>query len=90
MVDAEIVKAILSGHGEDTERSRVLDIARGAPWPARYTGRSIRNVFLDQWRGRENELEADSATREAYRRAEATGDMTAVAVWASEAIDLIN
>ena len=89
IVEAEIVKAILNGRGEDTERSRVLDIGRGAPWPARYTGRAIRNDFLDEWRNREDELEADPKTREQYRRAEERGDMNVVAVWASEAIDLI-
>lgn len=89
LVDAEIVRAILDGHGEDTERSRVLDIARGAPWPARYTGRTIRNDFLDQWRNREDELEADSEARRAYLQAEERGDLRSAPVWASEAIDLI-
>jgi nitronate monooxygenase len=55
LVDSEVVKAVLSGHAEDTERSCVFDIARGVAWPARYTGRTIRNEFLDQWRGREVE-----------------------------------
>jgi len=89
LVDAESVKAILNGHGEDTERSRVLDIARGVPWPARYTGRTLRNDFLDQWRNREDELEADVEAHEHYRQAAEIGDMRAVSVWASEAIDLI-
>jgi nitronate monooxygenase len=89
LVDAESVKAILNGHGEDTERSRVLDIARNVPWPAHYTGRTLRNDFLDQWRNREDELEADVEAHERYRQAQERGDMRAVAVWASEAIDLI-
>jgi nitronate monooxygenase len=90
LVDAESVKAILHGHGEDTERSRVLDIARNASWPARYTGRMLRNAFLDRWRGREEELEGDLAARDAYRHARELGDMSVVPVWASEAIDLIS
>jgi nitronate monooxygenase len=89
IVDAEIVKAIVNGGGDQTERSRVLDIARGAPWPERYTGRTIRNDFLDRWREREEELRTDSAAIEEYRRAEDQGDMRVVPVWASEAIDLI-
>jgi nitronate monooxygenase len=89
LVDAESVKAILNGHGEDTERSRVLDIARGVPWPSRYTGRTIRNDFMDQWRNREDELEADVEAKERYSQAVERGDMRAVSVWASEAIDLI-
>jgi len=89
LVDAEVVKAILEGHGEDTERSRVLDIARASRWPSRYTGRTLRNEFLDQWRDREAELEDDEGAIAAYRDAARKGDMRAVAVWASEAIDLI-
>jgi nitronate monooxygenase len=89
LVDAEVVKAILNGHGEDTERSRVLDIARGAAWPSRYTGRALRNDFLDQWRDREDELEADAGAREDYLLAEGRVDMRVTPVWASEAIDLI-
>ncbi|MGA8726358.1 MAG: nitronate monooxygenase, partial [Acidimicrobiales bacterium] len=37
LVDSETVKAVLNGHGEETERSRVFDIAGGVPWPVRYT-----------------------------------------------------
>ena len=64
------------------------DIARGAPWPARYGARTIRNAFFDQWRGREDELTADAAARQAYQDAVARGEPLET-VWASEAIDLI-
>jgi len=89
LVDSEVVKAVLNGRGEDTERSGVLDIARDVGWPARYTGRTIRNEFLDQWRGREVDLTPDAAARSEYRQAEQSGDMRVVPVWASEAIDMI-
>ena len=89
LVDAASVKAILNGQGEDTERSLVLDIARGSGWPARYTGRTLRNAFLEEWRDRPDELASDAAALEDYRRDSAKGDMDAVAVWAGEAIDLI-
>lgn len=48
LVPAEVAKALIAGRGSDTERSRVLDIARGAGWPARYTARMLRNAFLDR------------------------------------------
>jgi nitronate monooxygenase len=89
LLDAESVKAILDGRGSDTERNRVLDIARGAPWPSRYQARTLRNDFLDRWRGREAELEADDEAKAAYRAAAAEGEMSVLPVWASEAIDLI-
>jgi nitronate monooxygenase len=89
LVAPEVAKAIVDGRGDDTERSRVLDIARGAPWPARYTARTLRNAFLEHWRGREDELGADEDVKRAYREAAARGDLSVAPVWASEAIDLI-
>lgn len=83
-------KAILDGHGQDTERSTVLDIARGAPWPAKYPGRSLGHPFLEQWRGREAELAADDEAKCAYQQAVASGEFPPQPVWASEALDLIN
>lgn len=68
----------------------MLDIARESQWPSRYTGRTLRNAFFEQWRDRETELAGSKEVIAAYREAEGRGDMRAVAVWASEAIDLIN
>jgi nitronate monooxygenase len=84
-----VTKAILEGCGEDTERSTILDIARGAPWPSRYPGRALRHPFVEQWRGREDQLAADSDAKQAYRDAIAAGDLPPEPVWASQAIDLI-
>ncbi|MEO3889647.1 nitronate monooxygenase [Nonomuraea sp. B5E05] len=83
-------KAIVEGRGEDTERNRVLDIARGSQWPAQYTARTLGHPFLDEWRGREDELAAAAHARQAYQDAAARGEISALPQWASEAIDLIN
>lgn len=56
LADPSAKKAIIEGLGEDTERSSVLDIARGSQWPSKYTGRTLGHPFLKQWRGREEEL----------------------------------
>jgi len=82
-------KAIVAGQGEDTERSVVLDIARGSRWPSKYPARTLGHPFLDQWRGREAELAADPDARQAYRDGVARGDLPPEPVWAGEAIDLI-
>jgi nitronate monooxygenase len=86
-------KAIIEGRGENTERSRVTDLVRGGgDWPPKWTVRTLGNAVLEQWRGRENELEAelkDPATREAYESAAADGDPSVAPAWGSEAIDLI-
>ena len=90
LADPSISKAIVEGHAEDTERSTLLDIARGSRWPSRYTGRTLGHPFLDQWRGREDELAADADAKRAYHDGVARGDLPPLPVWAGEAIDLIN
>jgi nitronate monooxygenase len=89
LVAPGIGKALIEARGEDTERNRVLDIARGAGWPDRYTARTLRNGYLEQWRDRDDELRTDAAARQAYRDAAAQGDLDVVPVWAGEAVDLI-
>jgi nitronate monooxygenase len=89
LVDPSITKAIVEGRGEDTERSRVLDIARGSRWPSAYTARALGNPFVDQWRDREAELAANPQAQQAYQAAVARGELPPLPVWAGEAIDLI-
>jgi len=89
LADPEIKKAIVAGHGGDTERSTVLDIARGSQWPAVYPGRTLAHPFLAQWRGREAELAADATARQAYRDGVARGELPPLPVWAGECTDLI-
>ena len=89
LVDAAITKAIIEGHGQDTERSRVLDIVRGSAWPSKYTARALGHPYLNRWRGREAELAADSQAGQQYHDDVARGAIPPLPVWASEAIDLI-
>ncbi|MER6945688.1 nitronate monooxygenase [Nonomuraea sp. NPDC000554] len=90
LVAPATAKAIVEGRGEDTERNRVLDIARGSRWPAKYTARTLGHPFLDGWRGREDELAAAPHVRQEYQDALARGEIPALPQWASEAVDLIN
>ncbi|MFJ3307386.1 nitronate monooxygenase [Streptomyces sp. NPDC086549] len=91
LVAPETAKAIVEGRGEDTERNRVLDIARSSRWPSKYTARTLGHPFLDGWRGREDELAATPrAAQQAYQDALARGEIPALPQWASEAVDLIN
>jgi nitronate monooxygenase len=89
LCDPAVAKAIIDGSGEDTERNTILDLARGAPWPSRYPARTLRHPFSAQWRGREAELAASAAARQAYQEAIAAGTIPPVPVWASQAIDLV-
>lgn len=89
LVDPSITEAILEGRGRDTERSSVLDIARGSRWPAKYPARTLGHPYLDQWRGREAELAADPQARQNYQDDVARGAVPPLPVWAGEAVDLI-
>jgi nitronate monooxygenase len=89
LADPAVKKAIVDGSGADTERSAVLDIARGSRWPREYTGRTMAHPFLDEWRDRENELAASPRAKSDYQRRVASGAFPPKPVWASQAIDLI-
>ncbi|WP_330309649.1 MULTISPECIES: nitronate monooxygenase [unclassified Streptomyces] len=89
VVHPSITTAIVEGRGQDTERNRVLDIARGSQWPSRYTARTLGHRYLDQWRGREAELAADPQAQRAYQVDVARGEVPPLPVWAGEAVDLI-
>jgi nitronate monooxygenase len=90
LVDPATAKAIVEARGEDTERSRVLDIVRGSRWPVRYTARTLAHPFLDEWRGREDELAASADAKQAYRDAVAAAEVPAQPRWAGEGVDLID
>jgi nitronate monooxygenase len=89
LVDPVITQAIVAGTGEQTERSRVLDLVRGSAWPARYAARTLGHPHLEKWRGREAELAADPDARRDYDADVVLGKVPPVPVWAGEAIDLI-
>ncbi|WP_227982883.1 NAD(P)H-dependent flavin oxidoreductase [Nocardia spumae] len=89
LVPVEVGKALVGAVGAETEVNRTLDIARGAPWPRRYPARTLRNAYLDRWRGRDDELGADEAALAEYREAAARADLAAVPVWAGQAVDRV-
>jgi nitronate monooxygenase len=90
LLDPASSQAILDGCGADTERNRVLDIARGSRWPSRYSARTLGHPYLDRWSGRERELDADPEAKQAYQEGVRRGELPPNPIWASEAIDLIN
>lgn len=71
-VPAGARRRAIAATGDDTVRTKVYDIVRGYDWPTAYTGRVLRNRFLDRWHGDENDLRARLAeAREEYRNAAA-------------------
>ena len=90
LADARAKQRIAQASGRATARTRVFDRVRNLDWPAAYTGRALRNRFMDRWEGREAELAEGSANRRAYQAAVQEGDFDTAAVWAGEALDLID
>lgn len=83
------VQRLVDGEGDHTLRTRVFDVARRYDWPARYTGRALRNRFIERWHGREAMLAADAAALEGYRDAQQRGDFDDALVWGGEVVDLV-
>lgn len=82
---------IVGARGDETKRTRVFDVARGIEWPKYYTGRALRNRFLERWDGREEELAAALDTEgPAFREAMQDGDTDIAMIWCGEAVDLIS
>src|ERR671932_384744 len=81
---------IVAAQGGDTRRTRVFDVVRGHEWPEPYTGRALRNTFLERWEGREDDLTAALDTESpTFQVAVKEGDFETAMVWAGEAVDLI-
>lgn len=82
---------VLAATGDDTIRTRVYDIARQRAWPAPYTGRLLRNAFIETWHGREDALRAAAAERRRdVEGADAAGDYDVANVTVGEAVGLID
>lgn len=91
LVPPSLHEAALAAGGDDTVRQSVLDIVRDRAWPARYTGRVLRNDFVREWLGREAELRASRDEQVArYRAAAKAGDATIAATIVGEGVGLIH
>jgi nitronate monooxygenase len=88
--DPAMKAAAVAAGGDDTAQTRVFDIVRGAPWPAIYPGRALRNDFSAQWHGREEELTGDQAVQEKAYLATGENDFGTRVVWTGEGVDLVH
>ena len=80
--DPAMKAAALAAGGDQTMQTRVFDIVRGAPWPAIYPGRALRNDFSGEWHGREDDLAAKQTEVETAYLATAPDDFSQRVVWA--------
>jgi nitronate monooxygenase len=90
LVPSSLHEAALAATGDQTVRQSVLDIVRQRDWPARYTGRVLKNELVTEWLGREAELRHHTdAVVARYKAAQQTADPRTVAVIVGEAVSLI-
>lgn len=92
LVHPDIQAAAVSATGDDTLRSRVIDIVKGFDvWPMRYDLRTLKSATTDRWLGKEAELRAVADLEVArYAEAAAKGDARYVGATVGEAIGLID
>jgi len=85
--------AAIAADGDSTIRTTVVDIVRKIDWPKPFTARVVKTGFVDDWHGREAELnEPQLLDREMNRYVSAmqTGDPVNTGVWVGEATGLIH
>jgi nitronate monooxygenase len=83
--DEAMKSRVTTSGGDQTAQTRVFDIVRGAPWPAQYPGRALKNDFYQRWHGNEEQLQAQRPDVEKGYLA----DSSARVIWAGEGVDLV-
>jgi nitronate monooxygenase len=82
---------VLQATGDETIRTSVYDIVRQRFWPPGYTGRLMRNEFIEKWQGHEKALAGVHANElEKVEKASGTGDFDTANVTVGESIGLIH
>jgi nitronate monooxygenase len=83
-------RGAIEGEGDNTQRSSVIDVARGIPWPSQWTIRTLKNAFTDLWATDIDGLKRNvAAERSRYLAARDAGDTAVSAVIVGEAVDLV-
>lgn len=90
LVHPRILDRALAATGDDTIRTKVVDVIRGFDWPARYNGRVLRNSFIQKWHGSEETLRMEAGAEAAkWSAALDAGDPDVATAFAGEGIGLI-
>lgn len=83
-------QAVVTGSGDNAERSAVFDLARGRDWPPDWKLRTMRNAFTRQWSADIDGLTRNLAAEQArFEVAQVADDSDVAAVIVGEAADLV-
>ncbi|OBK06806.1 nitronate monooxygenase family protein [Mycobacterium sp. 1245852.3] len=80
-------RALVTATETDTAVTRVFDVAKGLPWPARFPSRVLANDFVEHWTGHEEALDAGACDELAA--AIAAGDCRIAPVDAGQGVGMI-
>jgi nitronate monooxygenase len=83
----------MAADGDATIRTTVVDIARKLDWPKPFTARVMKNRFVSDWHGREDELakpEVQEREMQRYVGAMQAGEWNDTGVWVGEAAGLMH
>lgn len=81
---------IIESDETQTMLTSLFDKIQGFPWPARFRGRAIRNVFLDEWAGREAQAAQEPGLRERLLEAKRTSNYDVAYIYAGQSIGLLS
>ncbi|CUH98551.1 NAD(P)H-dependent flavin oxidoreductase [Leisingera aquaemixtae] len=90
LVHPRILNRALAATGDDTIRTRVVDVVRGLDWPGRYNVRVLRNPFIQKWHGAEDALQLQAGAEAAkWAAAQEAGDPDIATAITGEGIGMI-
>ena len=81
-------RALIAARATDTAVTRVFDVAKGLPWPARFPSRVLTNDFVAQWTGKEDVL--DRSACDELAAATAADDRRIAPVDAGQSVGMIS
>ena len=90
LVHPDMWQAAIGASGDDTLRSKIVDIVRARNWPDRYTINLVENDFSKYWHGRETALKADKAAQQTWQDALDAGNSAVANIFVGEATGLIH
>ncbi|MGA7053151.1 MAG: nitronate monooxygenase, partial [Mycobacterium sp.] len=83
-------RALIAARATDTAITRIFDVAKGLPWPARFPSRVLANDFVARWTGKEDELAADPQARDELAASIAADDRGIAPVTAGQGVGMIS
>ena len=81
-------RALIAARATDTAVTRVFDVAKGLPWPARFPSRVLANDFVARWTGKEDVL--DRSACEELAAATAADDRRIAPVDAGQGVEMVS